>query len=221
MKIKKCSKCKKEFPATPEYFSRDRRNKKWGLTFLCKKCMVSYSQKYRDNRKEYLKQYYDEHLDEKKEYDKKRRRDNKEFFKEYDKKYFQNNKKRKNKLQLERKKNDPEYKMACNMRSRLWQLFKNGNKKASHTTDMIGCTWKELRDHIESLFLDGMNWDNYGKTEDAWSLDHIKPCASFDLTDPEEQRKCFYHKNLQPMWNDRQWSKNSYYKGKYIRKNNT
>jgi len=41
-----------------------------------------------------------------------------------------------------------------------------------------------------------MNFDNYGK----WHLDHIKPCASFDLSKPEEQQKCFHYTNLQPLW---------------------
>jgi fatty-acid desaturase len=37
-----------------------------------------------------------------------------------------------------------------------------------------------------------MSWDNI-------HIDHIKPCASFDLTDPNEQRKCFHWSNMQPL----------------------
>jgi HNH endonuclease. len=43
-----------------------------------------------------------------------------------------------------------------------------------------------------------MSWDNYGR--DGWHIDHIRPCASFDLTDPEQQRQCFHYTNLQPLW---------------------
>jgi hypothetical protein len=45
-----------------------------------------------------------------------------------------------------------------------------------------------------------MNWDNYGFGIDKWNMDHIIPCASFDLSDPEQQKKCFHYTNLQPLW---------------------
>jgi hypothetical protein len=43
-----------------------------------------------------------------------------------------------------------------------------------------------------------MSWGNYGLH--GWHVDHIIPCASFDLTDPEQQRQCFHYTNLQPLW---------------------
>jgi hypothetical protein len=42
-----------------------------------------------------------------------------------------------------------------------------------------------------------MTWQNYGF--DTWHIDHVIPCASFDLTDPEQQQKCFHYTNLQPL----------------------
>jgi hypothetical protein len=57
---------------------------------------------------------------------------------------------------------------------------------------------EQLRQHLEAQFTDGMSWDNYGR--DGWHIDHIRPCASFDLTDPEQQRQCFHYTNLQPLW---------------------
>ena len=63
---------------------------------------------------------------------------------------------------------------------------------------MIGCTIERLRNHLEAQFTDGMSWENYGKN--GWHVDHIRPCASFDLTDPEQQRQCFHYTNLQPLW---------------------
>jgi hypothetical protein len=42
-----------------------------------------------------------------------------------------------------------------------------------------------------------MTWENYGP---VWHVDHIRPCASFDLTDPAQQRECFHFSNLQPLF---------------------
>lgn len=42
-----------------------------------------------------------------------------------------------------------------------------------------------------------MDWENYGK---VWQVDHVRPCASFDLTNPEQQRSCFHWTNLQPLF---------------------
>ena len=43
-----------------------------------------------------------------------------------------------------------------------------------------------------------MTWDNW--QHDGWHIDHIRPCASFDLADLEQQRQCFHYTNLQPLW---------------------
>ena len=60
-----------------------------------------------------------------------------------------------------------------------------------------------------------MTWENYPE----WEIDHIRPMASFDLTDPEQQRQCCHYSNLQPMWSEENWSKNSWYEGiKYNKK---
>ena len=68
--------------------------------------------------------------------------------------------------------------------------------KAHKTEELVGCTWQELRDYLQSFFADGMSWENMGQ----WHIDHIRPCASFDLTEPEQQKECFHYTNLQPLW---------------------
>jgi hypothetical protein len=64
----------------------------------------------------------------------------------------------------------------------------------------VGCTIDELKIHLESLFVEGMTWENYGNGTNKWNIDHIIPCLYFDLTDAEEQRKCFHYTNLRPLW---------------------
>lgn len=56
----------------------------------------------------------------------------------------------------------------------------------------------ELKIHLESLFLEGMSWDNYGD----WHIDHIRPVSSFDFsTDTKNAAKaCWSLENIQPLW---------------------
>jgi len=68
--------------------------------------------------------------------------------------------------------------------------------KAASTLGLAGCTKAELVAHIEAQFQSGMTWENRG----LWHIDHIIPCAAFDLTDPDQQRSCFHYSNLRPLW---------------------
>lgn len=82
------------------------------------------------------------------------------------------------------------------LRVRVYNALKGKTKKSTSTEELLGCTFEQARLHIELQFQDGMSWDNYPD----WHIDHITPCASFDLTDPVQQRLCFNYKNLQPLW---------------------
>ena len=85
------------------------------------------------------------------------------------------------------------------MRARVYKAMK-GVKKSQKTMDLIGCDSDHLRIYIASLFKPGMSWDNHGRGEGKWNIDHIKPCAKFNLIDTEQQKACFHYTNLQPMW---------------------
>jgi hypothetical protein len=91
----------------------------------------------------------------------------------------------------------PTFRIAQNIRSRINMALRNtGSLKAEHSLNLIGCTPVELKAYIESKFLPGMSWENRRQ----WHIDHITPCAAFDLVDPEQQRLCFHFTNLQPLW---------------------
>jgi hypothetical protein len=90
-----------------------------------------------------------------------------------------------------------EYKVLCNIRSRLRRAIKE-NKKSDKTIELLGCSIHEFKKYLESKFTNGMNWGNYGIK--GWHFDHIIPCDVFDLTKSEAQKFCFNYLNLQPMW---------------------
>lgn len=69
--------------------------------------------------------------------------------------------------------------------------------KSAGTISLIGCSVNEFKAHLESRFKPGMTWENYGP---VWHVDHIKPCAKFDLKDLEQQRLCFHWSNQQPLF---------------------
>lgn len=96
---------------------------------------------------------------------------------------------------------NPFLRLRNNLDCRLWSALRrqaSKNTKLDGATTLIGCTLDYLREHLESQFTEGMTWDNHGKN--GWHIDHKKPCASFDMSDPAQQRECFHWKNLQPLW---------------------
>lgn len=73
-------------------------------------------------------------------------------------------------------------------------LFRMGKEKEGYTIDMLGYSAEDLKNHLESLFTDGMSWENYGE----WHIDHIKPLITFDVETPQSVVNAL--SNLRPMW---------------------
>lgn len=92
-----------------------------------------------------------------------------------------------------RRDEDPKYRVMMALHCRLYMAVA---QKKGKTMELTGCSKDELLEHLGSQFTDGMTWENYG----TWHIDHIRPCASFDLTDLEQQKICFHWTNLQPLW---------------------
>lgn len=111
--------------------------------------------------------------------------------------YFQKKKHIRAALQNSRYKNDPIFRASRALRSRLVQALKcRGIRKHLRTVELVGCRAWMLKRWIEIQFKKGMTWRNHGE----WHVDHVIPCAAFDLTTEEGQKECFHWTNLQPLW---------------------
>ena len=141
---------------------------------------------------------------------------NKESITARNKEYIKNNKaKVRNRLNIYRRKKraeDPTFKIIDNLRRRVKQSIKHSKyEKTSSTRELVGCSIKDLKLHLEKLWQPGMSWKNYNYY--GWHIDHKLPVHHFktkhDFSDPEIQKKCFHYKNLQPMWAKDNFKKSS------------
>lgn len=88
------------------------------------------------------------------------------------------------------------HQMKCKLGARIRLALKNKIKKRGTTINLLGCSLEYFRKYFESKFIEGMSWNRISSIH----IDHIIPCASFDLTKESEQKKCFHYTNLQPLW---------------------
>ena len=67
--------------------------------------------------------------------------------------------------------------------------------KPLNALELLGCTWEEAKNYIESLWQEGMTWENHGRY--GWHIDHIRPVSSFK---EDELHLINRLENLQPLW---------------------
>lgn len=103
-------------------------------------------------------------------------------------------------------KKNPNAKIAMRLRNRLFIALR-GIRKSKSAINLLGCSLDDFKIYLESRFEVGMSWENWSKT--GWHIDHIIPCAIFDLSKPEHQKRCFHFSNMQPMWASENQSKYS------------
>ena len=105
-------------------------------------------------------------------------------------------------------KTDPLKRTIRSYRSRISTFVRsNGMKRKHNCQELLGCDWNQLKIHLESMFSDGMSWDNYGE----WHMDHIYPlswCSTY-----EEVFIYSHYSNLRPMWGYENHSKHNKYIG--------
>jgi len=190
--MKTCTKC--GISKSLDSFSK-RSNVKDGRTSHCKEChksrdILNKDRKAKKNQDWYLKNtsyalqkskdYRNSHVEELKLYQKQYRSENKEYL---------------NKISRERYASDIEYKLSKRLRTRLIDAVSRGYKTGSAVSD-LGCSIKDFKEYLESLFQPGMTWDNYGE----WHMDHIRPLSSFCLSDREQLLIACNYINIQPLW---------------------
>ena len=144
--------------------------------------------KWRDSNKDRWNEYMSEYMSEYKPRNPKKiikaSPEKTECLKKYNREYHKN-----------RRKTDPLFKLEGALRTRIVYAFKaKGFKKEEKTVDLLGTDFNTASQHIESLFKEGMSWDNHGE----WEIDHIKPFATAK-TEEDLKNLCHY-KNLQPLW---------------------
>lgn len=210
MIIKKCTKCNIEKDLIS--FSICKKGK-YGRDSRCKECISiinsnnkSYKIKYANINKikiqEYKKNYYHENKEYIKKYIDIYRQDNKDDIVEYHRKYYNNNKLIIcEKLKI-RRENEPLYKLSNNMRAMIYNIFnERGYTKLSKTSEILGCSFDELKIYLESKFDNWMTWENHGKFNSelnyGWDIDHITPLSSALTKD--EIIKLNHYTNLQPL----------------------
>ena len=146
-------------------------------------------QYYINNRKKILKKKAiyakkPKEIERKKNYNKIYRADNFEKIQQWNTAYIR-----------KRYKTNLNYKLKKVLRARM-NMALGHNWKAAKTAELLGASIPEVWNYLEKQFQPGMTRKNHG----LWHIDHIKPCAAFDLSFPEQQKKCFHYTNLQPLW---------------------
>lgn len=195
---KTCNKCKETKEIT--LFVK-RRSTKDGYDYLCKTCKYTakkgYKQKCKKEEREYNKSYYKANKDS--GIYKKYRQKYKDKIRLYNKKYNIKNREKINQRRKDRRHSCINARIKHILSNRVLSAIKSSNtKKSNPTIKLLGCEIEFFKEYIASKFTSGMSWENYGYY--TWHIDHIIPCDSFDLSDEDQQKKCFHYTNLQPLW---------------------
>ena len=162
----------------------------------------NYRLEHTESLKAYKKSFYEKNKESISKTNKQYSIENKEKIKSYQQEYRERNKEKRNTKERERNQNDPLYKLSNNIRRSIRDSFKrNGYTKKSKTYEILGCTFEEFKQHIESLFEPWMNWNNHGlyngQLNYGWDIDHKIPSSS--ALNEEEVIRLNHYTNLQPL----------------------
>lgn len=192
---RQCKTCKLTKPLIEEFWIK----RKSIFRHVCRDCENASALKYYfENREKRIKQMQEWKLNNKSKLQEYRKK-NRDYFKNYKKlnsekyKEYYKNRERKKRLNLT-------YRLHQRMSRSISHHLKSNNLNKNYNCWLkyVDYTVLDLKKHLESKFLEGMNWDNYGK----WHIDHIKPKSLFKITNLESEdfKKCWSLDNLQPLW---------------------
>lgn len=189
--MKNCYKCKLSLDLASFNVAKTSRD---GLHWWCKVCLKSY----RENNKERIKVDNKKYKETKKRCQREWKDRNRDRLNAYRSRPERLAKRRTR--DLARSASDINLRLKKSLRERLRkaiksQLLKPSMSKIEH---LIGCSFECFKNHMESQFLDGMDWSNWAQK--GWHVDHVKPLVCFDLSSPDEVLKAMHYTNLQPLW---------------------
>lgn len=177
IETKVCITCKEEKEVF--YFSSDS-SRKDGLYPKCKECI---------NRRR--QELYLENKDKIQARNSKWRSNNKEWVTTYSREAIKR-----------RRKEDSIFKLSDNTRHLIKESFKRAcdgrYRKSKRTEELLGCSLIEFLSHLESLFQEGMTFENHGNCEECWHIDHKIPLATAETE--EDIVRLNHYTNLQPLW---------------------
>lgn len=164
-------------------FGKDKHNA-YGFSPKCREC-----------EKQRARERMEEFPDKVRKASREHRRRHSDYYKEQKKLWDSKNRAHINEYKKDKYHNDPLYKMQFVCRQLVRRMFKKIRlDKLLSTSDVLGYTPLELKEHIEKQFKEGMTWDNYGE----WHIDHIIPISS--AKNLEEGIRLSQLENLQPLW---------------------
>lgn len=198
--MKTCSKCN----ITKDLCSYNKRaNSIDGLRPDCKDCRSIETKKYRENNPEKIRlhnhKFYYLDKDKRNKYHSEWRGKNREYLRKYSsdnyKKNISENRTKRNSYVKNKRSIDELYKLRQNYRNRVKAFLRHSKISTSkRTSELLGCNYDTFKSYLEPMFMDGMNWSNYGD----WHIDHIKPLSL--ATNESELVVLCHYTNLQPLW---------------------
>lgn len=149
---------------------------------------------------DYSRKYYQKNAEERKAFARNYRVENPEKVKAAHAKWMKENPEKLNSKRRERRAKrvveDLDWKFRQTLRQRVSKSLKSN--KNSTTEVYLGATIDTAREHIESLFEEGMSWSN--NTTTGWHIDHIIPSNLFDYSNQRHILASNNYLNLQPLW---------------------